>query len=536
MLNLFARINRKSSCMNLLNGLKSLVIFLFIFPYGSFAQDPPSDAFERLLELGKKEQEQGKFPEALEYYVKAEALAVKEHSKTEILSVKISIGNVFGSLSNFGESLGYYQQALELAETVEAKDKLATILNNIGLLYAWEKDAKPAIQYFEKAYGVANQYKLEGWIRSQIAVNLAHMYNLVGQYQTAKRYLAEVEQLDKTEAISQMWKTNYAESLMLEGNVAAAEKIVHQLYEDPNINCYVCITEQLSKIYAKQNKRELAIQYAQKSLDHSSSFSEKMELYDHISKIYLETNNYPLVLKYKDSLLMAKDSMAARINRGLYESNKVKFKVQEYQNELEANQERQVAERKLYLISIVFVVVLVFVLYRWLKNRQRQERKLAANRQKIVDLELDNLKNNIAEKNRKLSAKALYLSGRNELIEEVINALSNIPEVSGNKQVFEYMKTLKGYLKTDAEWDDFITYFEQANPDFLKKLSLKHPQLNPADIRFICYVLMNLDIREISTIFNITINAATKRKRRIEEKMGIDKEDSLYTYLTQYLD
>lgn len=171
-------------------------------------------------------------------------------------------------------------------------------------------------------------------------------------------------------------------------------------------------------------------------------------------------------------------------------------------------------------------------MYLWLKHKQRQERKLTESKQVITDLELDSLKNNIAEKNRKLSAKALYLSGRNELIEEVMNALANIPEVTSNKKIVEYMKTLKSYLRSDTEWDEFIAYFEQANPNFLKTLSSKHPQLNSADIRFICYVIMNLDIREISTIFNITINAATKRKRRIKEKMGIDKENSLYEYLT----
>jgi hypothetical protein len=321
---------------------------------------------------------------------------------------------------------------------------------------------------------------------------------------------------------------------MLEGNVAAAEKIVKQLFDNPDIDCYVCITELLSKIYDRQDKKDLAILYAKKSLNHSSRITEKIDLYDHISKIYFQTNNYSLAFKYKDSVIAAKDSMSLRINRGLYESNKVKFKVQEYKNELKANRDRQAAEHQLYIISIIFSGVLLFVMYRWLKNKQKQERKLAETKQKIVDLELESLKNNIAEKNRKLSAKALYMSGRNELIEEVINALSNISEVTSNKQVVEYMKTLKTYLKSDTEWDEFITYFEQANPNFLKTLTGKHPQLNSADIRFIYYILMNLDIREISTIFNITINAATKRKRRIKEKMGIEKEDSLYEYLTKF--
>jgi len=520
--------------------LKTFILFAFILFISSmsFSQSTSimdsEEEFEMLLNKGARTKEQGNYPRALEYYIKAEILS-KNFKPDKMLLVKRRIADIYGLLSNFGEALGYYQQAEELAIALDSKNEIAGILNNIGLLYAWEKDYKQALNYFLKAYDVANSYNLPGYVRMQIAVNIAYVYNHYGQYKVSQKYLMEVRDLETNEAIRQMWVTNYAESMMQEGNVEAAEKMVKQLFEDPNMNCYVCISEMLSQIYAKQNRNELALVYAQKSLDHAASFSEKIDLYDHVAQIYLATKNYPLAFKYKDSVIAAKDSMSVRINRGLYESNKVKFKVQQYQNELQVNQHRQSAERKLYIISMIFGGILLFGMYRWLKNKQMQERKRSENRQIIADLELESLKNNIAEKNRKLSAKALYLSGRNELIEEVMKALSNIPEVTGNRQVVEYMKTLKGYLKSDDQWDEFIAYFEQANPDFLKTLASRHPQLSPADIRFICYVIMNLDIREISTIFNITINAATKRKRRIKEKMGIEREDSLYEYLTSIL-
>ena len=78
----------------------------------------------------------------------------------------------------------------------------------------------------------------------------------------------------------------------------------------------------------------------------------------------------------------------------------------------------------LFIFAVVFVLVVFWFIYRGLKNRitkQKQEKIIAENEKKILNLELNNLTNNIAEKNRKLSAKALYLSGRNELIEEVID-------------------------------------------------------------------------------------------------------------------
>lgn len=59
-----------------------------------------------------------------------------------------------------------------------------------------------------------------------------------------------------------MWQINYAESLLLGGDITAAEKIAESLLNNIDVSCYVCVTELLSKIYLKQNKSNLAIQYA----------------------------------------------------------------------------------------------------------------------------------------------------------------------------------------------------------------------------------------------------------------------------------
>lgn len=56
-------------------------------------------------------------------------------------------------------------------------------------------------------------------------------------------------------------------------------------------------------------------------------------------------------------------------------------------------------------------------------------------------LEQEKLKNEIELKNRKLSAKALYLSGRNELIEETLQSLSKLPEISKDPALVNHIQT-----------------------------------------------------------------------------------------------
>jgi DNA-binding CsgD family transcriptional regulator len=506
----------------------------------AYAQDEPINTPEQCMQIivkGLGYSEKGQHVKSLELLIKAEANAKKNNWKKEFFWATNGLGLSYRRLSNMGEASSYYLRALKLANELESDEYIATVYNNIGDMWL-EEDNTKALEYFNKAYPHTNPKEFNS-TRLPLALNIADIYNSRGNYKEAQHYLKEVENIAADPFWKQLWKVYYAESLILEGKSQEAKNILDTLLnnEKPTDNILTSsIYSLLSKIYLARNNFNLAIVYALKSLETTQDMRFKIQLYNQLSELYFKSRDYGKSKQYKDSVITAKDSLTKLINSGLFESNKVKFKVQQYQNELQLNQEKRSAERKIFIGGIIASFLLSFSIYKALKSKivkQKQEKLLADNRQKIIDLELEGLKNNIAEKNRKLSAKALYLSSRNELIEEVINSLSQIPEVSASKQVSDYMRTLKGYLKTDAEWDDFISYFEQVNPEFIRKLTIRYPDLTPADIRFICYVYMNLDTKEIGNIFNITYNAAKKRKARIKEKMNIDNEASLYDHLLQ---
>ena len=177
------------------------------------------------------------------------------------------------------------------------------------------------------------------------------------------------------------------------------------------------------------------------------------------------------------------------------------------------------------------MLFLIYRSYRLKEIKQKQERLIAENNEKINTLEFDNLNNDIAEKNRKLFAKALYMSGRDELIKEATESLLKIPEIKKAPELLKSIGSLEQELNTEDKWGEFIAYFEEVNPEFLSAIKEKHPNLSSNDIRFICYTYMNINIKEISTILNISYDACRIRKQRISEKLGLDKDVSLYDYV-----
>jgi hypothetical protein len=334
------------------------------------------------------------------------------------------------------------------------------------------------------------------------------------------------------------WMLNYAETFLLEDKIDEADKLLKGLLADigaeKDNDVYPYAVQLLARIYVKRNEIDRAISFAKEGVQYTPKLQGRMDIYNQLSELYLKKKDFMSAFRYKDSVIATKDSAAGLKDKGFFEINKIRTKVQQYQEELKTNKEKQTAERNIFIVIIAFSLVLFFFIYRAQKNRiikQKQEKIIAENQQKIYSLELENLNNSIAEKNRKLSAKALYLSGRNELIQEVINSLSEIPEITKNKDVSKGMSSLKNYIKTDNEWDDFIAYFEMVNPAFLSTLKEMHPNLTAKDIRFICYVYMNLDAKELSVIFNITPDACRRREKRLLQKMNLNTDESLFDYL-----
>lgn len=515
---------------------KATVFTLFLLFFGGidiFAQESETKTITELskqIELGDKALNSGDYPTALQFFTRAELIAENHNLDSYLVIIKFNIGKVYGEIYSIGDALKYYNDAYDIVlENPEFEETGLTIMNNIANLYVDEGDNLMALDYYKRVYEKAK--KMNSVYNTVIAaINISDVNNQLGNHRLARNYLDEVKGLEMNNIAAQTWKINYAESYFKEGRLKEAEEIMRSVWSNVgnnnDSNCYLCIVKLLAEISSVKGNAKEAVNYAKYGLKKSRSVKDQADMYELLSDIYSNDRQFDMAYVYKDSLLMANDSLSKTRQNSLFATNKVRLKIQDYQNEARHNKEKRETERNLFILIIGLGIVLFYFIYRSLKNRiikQNQENIITENKQKIYELELDKLSNDIAEKNRKLSAKALYLSGRNELIEEVVNALDQIPEIQ-QASVHNHIKILKEHLKADEEWDDFISYFEQVNPNFLKLLETKHPQLNATDVRFICYLYMNLDLKEISSILNITIEAARKRKQRIAKKMDTEIE------------
>lgn len=501
---------------------------------------------------------------SLELLTEAKTLAIKnDWYKQQFVAINC-IGLNYYQMLDYGEALDHYLEAYKIAIKELDTPQEMTIQNNIALVYLQEGKFNESEKYQKRAYDLAVTEKDSVKI-AMYAGNLAAIYNETKVLDKATKYIAMAMKINpNNNRIFMQLSIAEAENLLARKNYTATEDVLKPLMEKvqvPEFNDHkVAVYLMYSKIYQYQGNLDEAIAITKKAQDENLTYNNCIGIFNRFSNVYFARKDYKIALQYKDSVIKVKDSLNILKDRTLYQNSKIKLQLQDYQKDLNASQQKLTTEKQTKYYIIGFSILVVFLLLWLLRSnhiKYKQKKKLSERNQKIIALELANkenanlllgkqikqketvsllekerLKNEIESKNRRLTAKALQFANRNEKIYEFIDAIENEPDLKNYSFLKTKINQLNKFLKKENDWDEFLTHFQELNSHFLNTIKEKHPSLNSNDIRFLCYVYMNLTTKEISTLFSITLDATRKRKERITKKMELADSDNLYNYIT----
>ncbi|MDN3492201.1 tetratricopeptide repeat protein [Winogradskyella bathintestinalis] len=524
----------------------------------AYAQVKTPEALDDQIDEGIALMFQKKHSQSIELLITTESIAKKNQWHEQAFRSTLNIGSNYYLLSDFGEAVLYYLRAYEVAIAHLDSRQEMTVLNNIGILYFQEEDLEQAKDYFFRAYHKAKA--LEDEIKvGYYAVNLALVSNKMKVPDSAQNYIEEALPLLKNERdVLVKAKMAQSEMYLLKKQFAKSEAIALNLLESfqdiSQVENKVFMLFVLAQINEEQNRLDKALRYITDARNAQVGIENRSEIYGYLSDLYGKMGLLEKALTYKDSVIIASDSLNTTRNRKLFETEKVKFQIQNYQHELSESKEILKQERR-FFYSIIGIIVLTMSFILWVfrsnsvKHKQRKtivELELAKEKsdylliekqlheqETLALLEQERFKNELEVKNRKLTAKALSLSSKNDLIEEVVQSLSQNALISKNPELKQHISELKKHLKTDTQWDSFFTHFEEINQGFLDRLRCKHDKLTPSDIRYITYLYMNLSNKEIASLLNITPQSCRKRKERLSNKLNIPEDTTLHDYLSK---
>jgi hypothetical protein len=540
--------------------LKVLATWLLLMLFSVYEKTPQH--CDSLIVQGVELMFQKQHEKSLALLVEARTMAEENQwYKQQFLAIN-NIGANYFTMMDYGEALDNYLEAYTLAIKNLSTDEEMIVLNNIAILYSKDKQYNKAEEYFKKAYDLAKQAG-ETRKMGMYGVNLGVLNNYKNHSENAKKYLHEALLLldENSEGFTQA-QIALIENAVQRNDLTTAHQVISSLQQTiDSTNLYwPNLMLAISKTYAAQNDFKTAIDFGWQCLSWTTDLDIKLDALELLDQLYQNSGQHLRALPIKDSILATTQTLHTLKNGRLFETNRVKFEIQNYQKELQENQQKLSAQRKKYFILLTFALSAIFLISwaLWTSRIKNKQRKIIHQRtQEILALELEKeknqklllqnsiqeketralleqerLKNEIESKNRQLAVKALHLSNRNELVQDLINTLTNLPEVANIHSVKMRIRQLKSHLNNETEWNEFFKHFEEVNQGFLSSLKEKHPVLSANDIRFLSYLYMNLTTKEIASLFNITTEACRKRKERIISKMNLPDNVDLYSYLS----
>ncbi len=141
------------------------------------------------------------------------------------------------------------------------------------------------------------------------------------------------------------------------------------------------------------------------------------------------------------------------------------------------------------------------------------------------------------EQSKDLTRYTLELDQKKAVLDKIkdrIKQLYSNVDASTKTQLMSIVNTIKMTRNDRKHWDDFKHYFENVNPNFLKELSAKFPCLTSKDLKYCCYLKMNMSNEDIRLILGINQESVRTHKYRLKKKMVLEKDQDLRNYLQTF--
>jgi hypothetical protein len=181
--------------------------------------------------------------------------------------------------------------------------------------------------------------------------------------------------------------------------------------------------------------------------------------------------------------------------------------------------------------GLVLLSAIVFLLYK----RMQVSRVLFQQKEEINRSKVQELKNEIDFKNRELTAKALHLVQKDEMIGNISERLQEIS--GGNGNATREIKSMIWEMKSDIQknnWSEFEYHFLKVHPGFYQSLQEKFPALTANEKKICAFLKLNLKTKEISSITGQSVKSIEVARTRLRGKFNLHPDENLNAFISAF--
>lgn len=341
----------------------------------------------------------GDASKALEEFINVQQKYQKNGDIHNLAETYNFIGRLYYSQKNYTIAIGYYQRAYSIFKTLNDSKNQAISLGNLGIAYLKQDSLQYAEQYIHEAIKIKREYK--------DSLNIAIL----------KIYEARI----------------YSQNKKLDKAIEISREAYQTLKIGENYKYASIVSKDISNYFMSKNDIKNASFYANQALNFAQIGSFKndiKEAYKLLSNIAKTNNNLKDALEYyvqydkiKDSLFLSETE-----NRIQAVRNKV---IIENQNEkialLEASKNSSEMIRNMLIISILFFIIIIFLLTKRYRNQKRSKELLD---KKNEEIEINSIQ--LSKQSKKLELALEELHEKNKQLNDLIVEKSEILSIAAH--------------------------------------------------------------------------------------------------------
>ncbi len=525
--------------------VKRLLLFLLLLLYNNgFAVEFGNP----LIEKGWKELVKDNENEAFRYFWLANQKAIKENNVADQAESYLYLGICsYGSSLEKGlqfatKSLSHYKK-LEQTDYQKASIGRCKCLQLISTIYSRQKKYDAASKLSKEVVS-----KLKDNTYDLATLGLAYK-SLGDLYEIKKRndssevfYKLSLEVFEKSKNLAYL-PSIYSKLGLLA--IAKKQKTISLDYfkkavaiseNTENKQAQVTSLLGLGKWHLEldNNSAEAENQY-QKAEKISKTLSDKLfeiKSIEALIEIKKKQNDFLRVSQLQQEIIAIKDKTFSSEREQIIKNLEVQFEVSEMNRKLDLLAKAKEVSRltNYLLVSIIFLLLLTFFFFRRIYKRDKL--LLSTKEQLVVALEEQKrlkelqFENDIEHKESQLSAIAFQMLQKNELLEE-IKEIIHKKEGASEEQL---SKLINSHFTSD-NWTDFDKYFESINKNFYSKLKKDYPDISSNDLKVCALIKLNLSIKEMASILNISPDSVKTARYRLRKKLHLNSEDNLTDFI-----
>lgn len=425
------------------------------------------------------------YEEAYNYCLTAEAMLGRLGNDDGLRKCYSYMGSIHNRTGNVEKATFYFGKALQYAGKSGNDIFTAIACNNLGIVLCRDRKFEESKKYLNQAVRLCEQNNYNT-ILVTAYINLANFMLNAGKSQEAIAYC------DKALSIAR--KFDLKDALLRVYFITGRYYYLREEYTHSIVN---------------------AVKALRLSID-SKAYNEVIMSSVLLSDNYRSVNKPDSALFYLNYALIYKDSLNVRNNA----NNLIKLQYEYENKEQEQNAKLRMIQIALWIS--LFVLILILITGTFILKARKKQIKIFELEAKSAEMEQE-----LGCRNRELTSKLMYINSNNHLIESLVAKLTKVKENSNEDDTRNLNEVIAEFksLMSSGSLKEFELRFNEVNPEFMKRLLDRFPNLTSNEKNLCAYLKLNMSTKEIASLLHVSVNAVIIARYRLRKKMKINNTD-----------